>query len=97
MEEKAFDGLIQGMQEMLTMERGETVPGARIHDLKRNSATYAQRRQKAGWRRVAVWVPEDRVDDLRSFVDEIGKDRIPPKAGHHLDSRWKNAGGKPIK
>lgn len=71
--------------------------GDRDADMRRNSETYADRRRKAGWRRVAVWVPEDRVDDLRAFVDEIGQGRIPPKPRHPLDSRWKQQAGSASK
>ena len=45
--------------------------------LKQNSAAYADRRQKAGWRRVAVWVPEDRVADLKAFVEQISSTSNP--------------------
>lgn len=40
--------------------------------VRKASATYAARRQSEGWRRVAVWVPEDRMDDLRAFVEALG-------------------------
>ena len=86
MKKKTFDGLVQGIREMQAMERRETAPGARENDVKRNSATYTDRRQKAGWRRVAVWVPEDRVADLRAFAEEIGKDKLPARPV--LGSRW---------
>jgi hypothetical protein len=36
--------------------------------VRKASATYAERRQRAGWRRIAVWVPDDRVDELRAIV-----------------------------
>lgn len=62
MEERIFDGRAQAR---------------RAAQLKQNSAAYADRRQKAGWRRVAVWVPEDRVADLKAFVDRLSSTSNP--------------------
>lgn len=39
--------------------------------VRKASATYAARRQQEGWRRIAVWVPEDRVDELRAIVTQM--------------------------
>jgi len=40
--------------------------------LRKASAAYADRRRRAGWRRVAVWVPEDRIEELKAFADALG-------------------------
>ena len=43
--------------------------------VRRASATYAAGREAEGWRRIAVWVPAERVDELRAFVARMADDR----------------------
>lgn len=42
--------------------------------VRKASATYAARREEDGWRRIAIWVPADRVDELRAFVAKMAND-----------------------
>lgn len=35
---------------------------------------YERRKIEAGWKRVPVWVPKEKVADLRSMVEELIKE-----------------------
>lgn len=45
----------------------------RAGQVRKASAGYANRRRQEGWRRVAVWVPDDRVEELKAFVAQLAK------------------------
>jgi hypothetical protein len=34
---------------------------------------YEQRKLEAGWKRVPVWIPEEKIKDLKAFVEELKK------------------------
>jgi len=35
--------------------------------------TYEEKRKAAGWKRVAVWIPEEKVAQLKQYVTRLQK------------------------
>lgn len=46
---------------------------SRPAQVRQASAKYAERRQREGWRRIAVWVPEADVERVKKFAAQCGE------------------------